>query len=203
MAFGDGHVHNILAIDPATHGTAGSVFIKGVLVAATYCKNMMNEGDIIKRAAWSAKAVADWAKYVISHHPDTEEYASVDVIVVELPQIYSRGGNKTKGDPNKTCLPLAMVDGALAALFPYAETCSHQPHSWKGTTQKPDRCFDENGKEKVYVIKNRVKERLTPAEQRVIEWGNSIERSWDIADAIGVGLHHLGRFERGRVFARD
>lgn len=196
-------MNNLLGIDPATHGTAGALFIKGVLVAAAYCKNKLNEGDIVHRCAHSALAVTEWAKGVLYHHPDTEEYASVDLIVVELPQIYARGQNKTKGDPNKTCLPLAMVDGALAALFPYAQTHSYQPHSWKGTTEKPKRSYDENGKEAVYVIKKRVVDRLTPAEQRTIEWGKNVERTWDIADAIGVGLHHLGRFERARVFARE
>lgn len=193
-------MNNLLAIDPATHGTAGSVFIKGVLVAAAYVKNPNNDtkDDIVLRCVASAKAMAEWAKGVLFHHPDTEEYASVDTIACELPQIYSRGSNKSKGDPNKITLPLAMINAALSAFFPYAKVTSQQPHAWKGTTSKPKRVSDPE-----YVIIRRIKERLTPAEQKTIEWGGSIERTWDIADAIGVGLHHLGRFGAGRVFARE
>ena len=193
-------MNNLLAVDPATHGTAGSLFVKGKLVAAAYVKNPRNDTDldIVLRCMSSARALSEWAKGVLFHHPDTEEYAAVDGIACELPQIYSRGANKTKGDPNKITLPLAMVNAALSAFFPLAEVFSQQPHSWKGTTQKPKRVTDPE-----YVILKRVRDALTPMERINIEWGKSVERTWDIADAIGVGLHHLGRFERARVFARE
>jgi len=188
----------LLSIDPATHGTACALWRDGTLIAAGYAPNKLKEGDIVQRCAASAKAAFEWF-LTQDERLRTDGYIQLpNLLVVELPQIYQRGANKTKGDPNKTCLPLAMVDAALSALLPLSAVRSIEPHSWKGTTEKPKKVSEPE-----YVITKRVKERLTPTELAAIEWGKSIERTWDIADAIGVGLHHLGRFERGRVLPRD
>jgi len=182
----------LLSIDPATHGCGVAFFSEGVLLAAAYTPSSIKDTnvDIVQRCVASAQAAFSWGPRVNVNH--------VDELAVELPQIYSRGANKTKGDPNKTALPMAMVDAALAAMLPQATVFSYQPHAWKGTTQKPKRVSDPE-----YVIIHRVRERLTPAEQQVINWGKSVERSWDIADAVAIGLFHLGRFGRVRTFARE
>lgn len=175
-----------LSIDPALHGCGCAFFDNdGVLKAAAYVQNdCPTEKDIVTRCTRAARLVQNWA-------------GSPDELVVELPQIYQRGANKTKGDPNKNVLPLAMINAALAAFLSTAWVYSYQPHVWKGSTQKPDTV-----KEK-YVIHARVMERLSSEEQSVISWPKSIERGWDVVDAVAIGMFHLGRFQRKRVFARD
>jgi hypothetical protein len=186
-----------LSIDPATHGTAGTLWSDTRLIAAGYVQNKCKDDNIVRRCAASALAVLAWEPVL------RVSASAIELLIVELPQIYMRGANKSKGDPNKNVLPLAMVDAALAALFPDAEVYSYQPHAWKGTTQKPEKAYDSQGREVPYIIKDRVKAILSAAELAVIDWTKSVSHSWDVADAIGVGMHHLGRFERIRTFPRE
>ena len=179
----------VLSIDPAIHGCGCALWYDGKLVAAGYARNTVKDADIVGRCVGSAKAVLSWC-YNASALPD--------MLVVELPQVYSRGANKTKGDPNKCVLPLAMVDAAIAASFSAVDVTSYQPSAWKGNTHKPERVADSE-----YVILHRVKKRLTPEELAEVDWTGSVERSWDVADAIGVGLFYLGKFDRIRKYARE
>jgi hypothetical protein len=48
-----------------------------------------------------------------------------------------------------------------------------------------------------------VRLRLSDNELATIVWPNSVKHTWDVTDAIGIGLYHLRRFERRRVFARE
>jgi hypothetical protein len=189
----------VFAIDPATHGCGCALFRNGALISANYARNSVKDGDVVHQCAGSALAAHDWL------HSEANRLMLIDPLqlVVELPQVYARGANKTRGDPNKCVLPLAMVNAALAALLSDVEVHSYQPHAWKGGTSKPKRAYDGQGREVPYVIKERVKERLTPGELVEVEWTGSVERSWDVADAIGIALHHIGRFGRARTYARE
>jgi len=190
----------ILSVDPALHGCGLALWREGVLIAAGYAPNKTKDKNIVYRCAASAKEAANWLESKSGLRRATEYGLFLEQLVLELPQVYARGAGKTKGDPNKNVLPLAMVDAALAALLSSSvEVFSFQPHAWKGSTSKP-----ENASGAVeYVIVGRIKARLTADELRVIDWTKSVSHSWDVADAIGVGLHHLGRFERHRVLARE
>jgi len=182
----------MLSIDPALHGIGLALFQDGVLIAAGYAPNKCEEENIVRRCVASAQAVLQWQPVV------NLGWSGIEQFVAELPQVYARGANKSVGDPNKNVLPLAMIDASLAALLPRAEVKSYQPHSWKGSTQKP-----KSAKSGEYVIMSKVKSRLSENEIKVVDWTKSVSHSWDVADAIGIGLFHLGRFERVRVFARE
>lgn len=181
-----------LAVDPATHGCGLALFEKNVLVAAGYAPSKYSGKDKMKKVLGSAVAVTNWL------HDHNVKLHDVGHLVVELPQVYSRGANKTKGDPNSCVVPLAMVDAALATLMSQAEVQTFQPFMWKGNLKKPEKTSDPE-----YIFISRVKSRLSEREQAAVDWTNSVERSWDVTDAIGVGLKALGRFERVRVFARE
>lgn len=182
----------ILAVDPATHGVACADFRNGKLARAGYAKNRSESENIIERCVAAAQAAIEWECAFPVFGVDVKT-----VLVCELPQIYQRSGNKSKGDPNKNVLPLAMVNSALAALL--KSRVEHmQPHAWKGNTKKPKRVTDSE-----YVIKRWVKMMLTSEELEVVDWTESIAHSWDVADAIGIGLAWLGRFKKHRNFARD
>ena len=181
-----------LSIDPATHGCGAALWRRnGQLFLAEYIPSKTESENIVRKCAEAAEEVYAWMYGLNIDEP-------LETLIVELPQIYTRGANKTKGDPNKNVLPLAMINAALAAYFSDAKVVSYQPHAWKGTTKKP-----ENTKVGEYVIMKRVKERLSESELAAVNWSDSVKHSWDVADAIGLGLHHLGRFERVQVFARE
>jgi hypothetical protein len=121
----------------------------------------------------------------------------VHIAVVEWPQIYQRGGGRTKGDPNDQ-LPLAAIGGALAAMLsPETGVYRVRPHDWKGSIGKPSTTG------KAYAIKDRVLQRLSEDERRAVDWTTNVRHSWDVADAIGIGLWHLVRFDRFCVYAAE
>jgi len=178
----------LLSIDPGIRGVGVALWAEGKLTAAAYVANTLKDGSGPRECATAAQAVIDW------HFKSGK--ASPDMLAVEIPQIYQRGSGKTKGDPNNL-LPVFGVDAALAALLPNAHIMYGVPHEWKGGTQKPKTTSES------YVIEGRVRLRLSDNELATIVWPNNVKHTWDVTDAIGIGLYHLRRFERRRVFARE
>lgn len=182
----------LLAIDPSVRGCGAALFDNKVLFAATYVPSPARKGIGPREAAIAARAVKDWVDFVMQM-----EDTCVREIAAEVPQIYSRGGGKTKADPNQL-VPLFGISAALSALYPEAKVIDVQPSTWKGQSSKPEHVDDHE-----YVITTRVKERLSADELAVIDWTGSVKHSYDVADAIGISLYALGRFERRRAFARE
>ena len=187
----------LLAIDPGTRGCGCAFFVNGSLCVATYVPNTTKKGSGPGECAAMAYAVLNWC----------DKWANnvnvVDVLALEIPQIYSRAGGKSKGDPNNI-MPLYGVVSAIAALHETATVEWERPRGWKGNTAKPD-----SAKAK-YVIKERVIERLSACERDLVAWPSlnkntdvARKQDWDVADAIGIAMHTLGRFERARAFARE
>ena len=188
---------HLLAIDPGTRGCGAAFFVDGTLHAAAYVPNPVKKGSGPGECAAMAHAVLEWG--------DTwsGNTYGVDALALEIPQIYSRAGGKSKGDPNNI-MPLFGVVSAIAALFQMATVEWERPRGWKGNTAKPDSA------KKPYVIKERAVERLSEGELKLVAWPSlrkntdtAREQDWDVADALGIGMHTLGRFERARAFARE
>jgi hypothetical protein len=187
--------NRLLAIDPGTRGCGAAFFVDGSLCVAAYVPNPVKKGSGPGECARMAQAVVDWCATWPSN------VYVVDALALEIPQIYSRG--KSKGDPNNI-MPLFGVVSAIAALHPMATVEWERPRGWKGNTPKPD-----SAKAK-YVIKERVIERLSERELDLVAWPSlnkntdvARKQDFDVADACGIGMHILGRFERVRAFARE
>lgn len=167
----------LLAVDPGIRGCGVAWFHDSVLTGAAYVKSPC----IVDNLANAAVAMANEVVGRIN-------VRGVDELVVEWPRIYAsriRAG-VSKEDPNDL-LALAGVDAAIAmALGCVAH--SVYPSDWKGQLKK-DPC------------KARVVSRLWPHEMQAAESGAKAAgaKSHNMWDAIGIGLHHLGRFERKRV----
>ncbi len=103
----------------------------------------------------------------------------------EWPQVYRAG--KSKGDPNDLLILTAIL-GALSARFNGTLT-SYLPREWKGTLD-PDICIE------------RIQGRLTGEETSRVDLAGA--KSHNIWDAVGIGLHAVGRgvMQRRRVIAR-
>lgn len=181
----------LLAVDPGIRGCGVALFGDARLVACAYVKNVARKGSGPWECAQMAEAVIRWAvscQAPYSRLLDDEKL----ILGLEQPQIYARGGGRTKGDPNQL-LALAGIGGALAARFPVAQVQHVVPHAWKGTIPK--------GKENE-IIRGRVESRLFVEERVPYEEGIGIARSiaHNVVDAVALGLYFLGRFERRRVF---
>jgi hypothetical protein len=101
--------------------------------------------------------------------------SDVDIIVVEVPQVYT--GQQNKGDANDL-IDLAGVDGAIAAMaYSGTEIIWYLPRSWKGTVPKP-------------IHNKRVMDKLALTEKVVVgHWSTN----HNVIDAIGIGKFHLNQ----------
>jgi len=201
----------LLAIDPGIRGCGVALFVKGRLVAAAYVKSPVRAGSGPWECFAAASAVRAWAMVALDQllADGVLTEPAIDQFVAEWPQTY--GGRAAAGDANDL-FPLAGVVAALATLMltergrgfarvgADAVSVSYfSPHDWKGGVQKPDSVS------KPYPIEGKVRARLDSAEVAALtrEWPSNVRHTWDVTDAVGVGLKQSGRFERQRAYARS
>jgi hypothetical protein len=170
-----------LAIDPGKRNPGVALFDGDELRAAKCVAGGRGDGAF-QCAVASACAIVAWvAQYV----------RCPGVIVCEWPQVYER---ERKKDPNNL-LPLAGVNTAVGAIYTALaggrdapNLVSYKPREWKGTLDGD-------------AFLERILSRLTDDEKaRIEKRGKTLDHN--AIDAIGVGLKHLGRLERKRVYAR-
>lgn len=104
------------------------------------------------------------------------------ILVVEWPRVYAsriRAG-EAKGDPNDL-LALAGVVSAIAAHWEKrGSVFSYVPSEWKGQIPKD-------------ICGARIMNRLSVAEGSLITAVKPASKRHNTIDAVGLGLHHLGR----------
>lgn len=115
-------------------------------------------------------------------------------IIVEWPRTY--GGRASRGDANDL-FALAGIGAALTVINPWAIIESFCPSEWKGSVKKP------KSTKQPYMVELRVRDRLAPGELARVEWPRNIQHTWDVTDAIGIGLKFHGRYELRRVHAAE
>jgi hypothetical protein len=181
----------VLSVDPGVRGCGVALWRDDVLFVAEYVRNVAKAGDGGPRdCALMAQSILAWLIVHLSERGGGD--AVVDVVALEFPQTY--GGRAGRGDANDL-ISIAAVDGALAALFAGSAIQHYRPHDWKGSIKKPGTTTEP------YPIRGRVEGALRPEELTRVAWTRNVRHSWDIVDALGVGLHFLGRFRPGRVYA--
>lgn len=180
-------VGDLLAVDPSIRSPGAALFRAGKLVAAARIKfsidTKLNDAE---RCLAAADAVAQWANQI---------GAKPDAIAFEWPQVYTAA--KSKGNPNDL-IPMAGVDLALATGFTIAaamrkvrlQLLSCKPAEWIGQLPKTTR-----GSAKSSPRAARIMSRLDPGELSVVP------DQHDAIDAIGIGLHFLGRLGVRRVLS--
>lgn len=171
---------SLLAVDPGIRGCGVAAFDGGRLLHAAYVKSRYATGNRAEEAADMARAVARWC---------SDLALSPRELVVEWPRVYAdmirRGSKHVAGKDPNDLLPLAGVDGALAALFVGCRATSYAPSEWKGQMPKE-------------VCHARTRLRLDSAEV-VIYVGLTKVLDHNARDAVGLGLHHLGRLAPRRT----
>lgn len=166
----------VAAVDPGIRGCGVAIFdYASGLVAVDYVRSPLKSGCDARAAAEVARAVIKRADYV-------------DEFAVEWPRVYAsqiRAG-RSKADPNDL-LALCGIGGALAALFKGTVTC-YAPTEWKPPGMKKE------------VSHARIHSRLTASELNIVEQCSApASLMHNVWDAIGIGLHHVGRMRQRRT----
>ncbi|WP_338865154.1 hypothetical protein [Myxococcus stipitatus] len=126
-----------------------------------------------------ALAVHEWLRPRLGDEPHQ--------LIIELPRVYAAACQK--GDQNDL-IQLSGVVGMLGGYLPNVATRrSVYPRDWKGTLDAG--AFIE-----------RIKQRLSPVEHLRVELLGAASLHHNVWDAIGIGLHALGRLSPRKVFPR-
>lgn len=187
----------LLVIDPSIKSAGVAVFQGGDLVAATTIKAARGDAkrQAVERCLRISIAVTNWITG--TYRPD--EFAT------EWPKFYRAG--KVEGDPSVALPGLSGVGVGVAAILETGpalrpldgalECFSYIPSDWCQGTSKTTK-----GGIKAYEASSRgyrILKRLSAAERTV--WDAQVN-THDAGDAVGIGLHHLGRFSAFRPIAR-
>ncbi|WP_237077344.1 hypothetical protein [Myxococcus xanthus] len=151
------------------------------LLSAGLPKNPEPQGGALSLASWAAMAFAvrEWLRPRLGDEPFQ--------LVIELPRVYA--ASHQKGDQNDL-IQLAGVVGMLGgSLLGIDSRRSIYPRDWKGSLDAD--AFIE-----------RIKQRLNAAEHLRVELPATSALHHNVWDAIGIGLHALGRLAPRRVFPR-
>lgn len=169
----------MLALDPGLRNPAIAVFVDGTVHRAARVKIPGATHKIKDRAMRSAKV----AELIFNDLRDGPE-RDVELVVLEWPQVYRAG--RSKGDPNDL-LPLVGISMYLCGLIGVPMQ-SYLPRDWAGGSQK-----STTGDPLVSPRGRMIWNLLSGAERDVVDV------SHDALDAVGIGLHYLGRGPR-RVY---
>jgi hypothetical protein len=170
-------------LDPGIRKCGIALFHGQSLVFARTVKNPMRTGNDYAACRSMALAVS-----IV--------FPRLDVLGIEWPRIYTAGKQMKDGhgtNPNDL-LPLVGVGAAVAMSCPDAEIVRLYPDEWKGQVEK-------------IAMNLRVLGRLSDVERKAVEAkdpdpGKPNAEGHDTWDAVGIGLHYLGRLDRVRVIAR-
>ncbi|NPD29210.1 hypothetical protein [Corallococcus exiguus] len=173
----------LVSIDPGLRHCGVALFDvpSASLLCAGLPKNPKPAHGALSLASWASmsSAVQTWLRPRVLDEPFQ--------LVIELPRVYAAAHQR--GDQNDL-IQLAGVVGTLgAALSLVTERRSVFPRDWKGTLDAD--AFIE-----------RIKQRLESAEHLRVELPAAHDLHHNVWDAIGIGLHALGRLAPRRVFPR-
>lgn len=198
-------MRSLLCLDPGIRLAGAALFIDGLLIGAR-CIPSTATGNGAHACAEMAREVIMWARHVGSLSGTGGRSSGSPFIpteyVCEWPQIYAsriREG-KTDEDPNDM-IALAGVSSAVAVLAG-APTTHYLPKEWKGQVPKKvmtKRILGFLAEQEIEIASKGIL-RTDPIlyTDRVAALLKS-PTAHNAIDAVGIGLHHLGRFDRQRV----
>jgi hypothetical protein len=181
---------DLLAVDPSIVSPGAALFRDGILIAAGRVKVVKTpkEMDRLMRALSVADVIASW-------YTERSGGGIAQQLAFEWPQIYADG--KGKGDPNGLLAMVAVNAALLTAMFVMGATrgvqvsaTTYKPADWIGQLPKTTR-----GKASASPRAQRIYSRLSDNELA------QVPDQHDAIDAVGIGLHHLGRLGVRRAFS--
>lgn len=119
-----------------------------------------------------------------------------DVLAIESQVVY--GQDKARDMINLAHAAGELV-GRLQERWCLLQVVYVMPRDWKGAAPKPEtkREYEARG----YATEHQVRSRLASAEAGLLSeaqerYGKQWQKKLDLVDAVGIGLHHLGRLSR-------
>lgn len=166
----------LLAIDPSVRSPGVALFDTRTNLLVLAARVKVPKSPFPMMAA--ARAIHFWLNA-----------RTVFQLVFEMPQIYR--ASKSKGDPNDliSLAGVAMAVAGLCDLSP-SEISAPTPAEWIGNIPK-----FTTGDVKSSPRAQRILSRLSPDELQ------AVPNQHDAIDAVGLGLHRLGRLEPRRAFS--
>jgi hypothetical protein len=165
-----------LSVDPGLRGCGCAVF--GGVTAGDKNKTLLR-AFYVKNTVKKERGAPAWA--AMAH--EVLMWAGREMpVVIETMRL--RPGRE-KGNPNDI-LEVQGVAGAIASLVSGEpnNVVGYLPEQWKGTVQAD-------------VMTKRIESRLSADEWVTYDGGNH-----NVIDAIGIGLHHIGRLKAERIVIR-
>ncbi len=173
----------LLTLDPSINSCGVALFDGDRLVDAGVVTHKAPKGtDMLARVLAISRGVQDWISF---------RWVLVYDLAAEWPDVYKP--EKSEGSP-RDLVPLAGVCSAVAALLAPDTVTSYFPAQVWGQVKKIKTVKDCKSSPRA----KKILRRLSGDELKV--WDSV--KYHDTIDAIGIGLHHVGRFDRVRVFGR-
>jgi hypothetical protein len=180
----------LFALDPGLTRSGVALFQDGRLIRAGVIDSKV-KGEVAVRCDYISQRAMGILEELTYSDLEGSEFAG------EWPQIYRGEKNVKNADPNDM-LPLCgivMAVGSVMRAVYGTELTTYLPKQWTGSVSKDETV--KGAKTSPRALK--IKRRLDAAELKV--WKGV--KYHDTIDAIGIGLHHLGRMKRIRVFPRS
>lgn len=168
----------LATLDPGLRACGIAVFRDSTLVAAGLPRNPQQRGR--GGQTWFAMSLS------VRLWLHERGFVTLRRVIAECPQVYTAG--KAKGDPNDL-IELAGVVGAVLGQADCDDIATVSPREWKGTLDAD-------------VMTERIRERLTATEAERIDPDVPEHLQHNTLDAIGIGLHVLGRLAPRKVYPR-
>nr|BDT33744.1 hypothetical protein MFMH1_34130 [Myxococcus sp. MH1] len=179
----------LVALDPGLRECGVALFDmdSGELLAAGMPTNAERKARGLPAWARMADGVSAFVSSFLEPYRAAGEVISI-TLASECPQVYTAG--KSKGDPNDL-IELAGVVGRVAGSLKATSERSYLPREWKGTLDAD-------------VMIERIKARLAerPHEYLRVQLPRAQDKHHNVWDAIGIGLHVVGRLAPRKVFPR-
>lgn len=182
----------LLTLDPAigSSGATGVALFNGAqLAAAGVIRKPAALGDGIAAQCEVARLAVAWFHAWRDGVAGSSKFDGDDVLVAEWPQVYPGPRGRGK-DPNRAILPLCGVVAHVSGMLPaYVQRVQYLPREWKGSIDGD-------------AFTARIYGRLSPQELAIVNAVTPAGLRHNAADAVGLGLFHLGRLERRHVIHR-
>lgn len=174
----------LVTLDPSIRAPGVAVFVDGVLKRAGGLTVPFDEETRAERCALAVATIMVWL------HQESPFPAFGCEFACEWPVIYPVGSTGATARPNDL-FGLAGVSAGVAVVLRASKVASYLPREWSCGTSK----VLQHKQAHTSPRGRRVMGRLSPAERALVPFNH------DAVDAIGIGLHHLGRFDPKRVLA--
>lgn len=181
----------VLSVDPGEHGCGYALWIVQETKHSGEPRPRRTATLLDANYAPGLVFTRERGQHAVSPPKTWFDDTTIDELAIEIPQIYIQ---RTRGDQNDLVL-LAFAAGAAFGALGVPRAVLYHPHDWKGNTPK------DLGRDRYSIaLAQHERDRLCFTkgarckEERI--HGLTADLEHNVWDAIGLGLHHLGRRAR-------